>query len=316
MTTAICSLYQFRPLASPHACSAALRRAMGAQRLLGTLLVAPEGINGTIAGAGDGIRRILALLQDMGFDNLCLKRSTAKDNPFRRMKVRTKAEIVTMGAPDICNGRQDDSHISPARWNELAEHPDTLILDVRNHYETALGTFVGAQQAGIRHFRDFPQYAASHLQQHKHKNIAMFCTGGIRCEKSTAWLRARGFAKVWQLHGGILAYMQQVPAARSLWRGACFVFDGRVALLPDGSPSGHLLCHACRMPVADAKAPEYEPGVSCPSCHHSISAARRAALRERRRQMAIASEQGGAHLGDAARKWAAARRRHKRRAPA
>jgi len=268
----------------------------------GTLLLAQEGINGTIAANPAGIDAVLAHIRALpGCATLEAKFSTAATMPFHRLKVRIKREIVTMGQPDIDPLLSVGTYVDPHDWNALIADPQTIVIDTRNDYEVAVGSFAGAVDPHTRSFREFPAWFRANreaLLAGKAK-VAMFCTGGIRCEKSTAFLRAEGVEQVHHLKGGILKYLEEVPAQDSLWQGECFVFDQRVSVGHGLAQGTHALCHACRMPVSpiDTQSPLYEPGVSCPACHAERTDAQREAYRERHRQEALASAQGRAHVG-------------------
>ncbi|MCT2398738.1 rhodanese-related sulfurtransferase [Novosphingobium mangrovi (ex Huang et al. 2023)] len=279
------------------------------QGIRGTLLLASEGINGTIAGTPGGIDKVLEHIRALpGCADLEVKLSTASAMPFHRMKVRLKREIVTMGEPDIDPRAIVGTYVDPQDWNALISDPDTIVIDTRNDYEVAVGTFVGAIDPKTASFRDFPEWFrrerarlldASRPGNEKTPKVAMFCTGGIRCEKSTAFLKQEGVEEVYHLKGGILKYLETVPEELSLWRGECFVFDQRVTIghgLVEGS---YTLCHACRRPVSaqDGASPLYEAGVSCPACHSERTDEQRASYRERQRQEMLAADRGQAHVG-------------------
>jgi UPF0176 protein len=254
----------------------------------GTLLLAPEGINGTIAGSRSAIDRVLEHIRGLpGCADLVWKESTAEAPPFGRMKVRLKREIVTMGEPDIDPRAAVGRYVDPSEWNALIRANDVAVIDTRNDYEVQIGTFAGAIDPGTKSFREFPQWWQANAHRFEGKRIAMFCTGGIRCEKSTSYLVSQGVAEVFHLRGGILKYLEEVPEADSLWRGGCFVFDGRVSLGHGLEPTGHDLCHACRRPLSadDKVQPGYEAGVSCHRCLADYDDADRARFRERHRQM-------------------------------
>lgn len=270
----------------------------------GTLLVAPEGINGTIAGAPEGIRAMLAVIRALpDCDALDVKMSSAARMPFHRLKVRVKREIVTMGEPDIDPRASVGTYVEAQDWNALISDPDTIVIDTRNDYEVAVGTFAGAVDPGTPTFRDFPEWFRRErdklLGAGKPPKVAMFCTGGIRCEKSTAFLKREGVEDVFHLKGGILKYLETVPEQESLWRGECFVFDKRVTIGHGLVRGTFLLCHACRRPVSqdDLASSLYEAGVSCPACHSERTEGQRAAYRERHRQEALAAERGRTHVG-------------------
>jgi len=257
----------------------------------GIILLAAEGINSTIAGAPEDVRAVLdALRSDPLLADLQHKESFAQKPPFHRMKVRLKREIVTMGVPGIDPKRMAGTYVKPADWNALISDPDVVVVDTRNDYEVAIGSFQGAIDPHIRTFSELPDWAVRSTQlkaaNGKKPKVAMFCTGGIRCEKSTAWMRTQGFDEVYHLEGGILKYLETVPPEQSLWQGACFVFDERVSVGHGLVPGDHALCRACRMPLADdaKESPLYEAGVSCPRCHDHTSQAQKNGARERQRQ--------------------------------
>ena len=300
----VAALYKFTPLADPAQLRAPLAGVCREHGVKGTLLLAREGINGTIAGSRSDIDAVLAHVRSLpGCAELEVKFSGAADMPFHRMKVRIKPEIVTMGQPDIDPLAGAGHYVSPADWNALIADPATILIDTRNDYEVAIGTFAGAINPQTRTFRDFPAWFRAERERLTGKEhppkIAMFCTGGIRCEKSTAFLKSEGVAEVYHLEGGILKYLETVPPEDSLWQGECFVFDSRVAVGQGLSPGSYGLCHACRRPVnaADCASPLYEEGVSCPACHAERSEDQRARYRERHHQESLAALRGEAHLG-------------------
>jgi UPF0176 protein len=266
----------------------------------GTLLLAHEGINGTIAGPHAGIRTVLSWLGSQPeFSGLEHKESFAADLPFLRMKVRLKKEIVTMGVEDIDPTRSVGTYVAPGDWNALISDPDTIVIDTRNDYETAIGMFKGAVDPNTKTFREFPDWVRNNTGLHNKPKIAMYCTGGIRCEKATAFMKEQGFDEVFHLKGGILKYLEEVPAEESLWEGACFVFDERVSVLHGLEEGEHKLCRACRHPLTaeDTISALYEPGVSCPHCHASRSEEDRLRFRQRQKQMDLARKRGERHLG-------------------
>lgn len=267
--------------------------------LRGTLLLAEEGINGTVSGSREAIDAMLAYLQsDQRFAGLDVKESIFDEQPFYRMKVKIKREIVTLGVPGVHPSQAEGTHVAPSEWNALLDDPDVTVLDVRNHYEVEIGSFEGAVDPGTQSFREFPDYVAG-LNPSAHPKIAMFCTGGIRCEKAAAYMLAQGFREVYQLQGGILNYLAQVPTEQSRWRGECFVFDNRVAVNHELSASGLDQCHGCRRPISDADkaSPLYQRGVSCPRCHDSLTDTQRAAFAERQRQVELAEGRQQQHIG-------------------
>lgn len=283
----VAALYHFARLPDPQACQGPLLDLCRAQSLCGTLLLAPEGVNGTIAGPRAGILTVLDHIRAWpGFAALDWKESTTRTPPFARMKVRLKREIVTMGQPDVDPSAAVGRYVAPADWNALIEAPDVAVIDTRNDYEVQIGTFRGAVDPGTKSFRDFPTWWQKNADRFRGKRIAMFCTGGIRCEKSTNYLISQGVEEVYHLEGGILKYLEEVPADDSRWQGECFVFDQRVSLTHGLEQGRHGLCHACRRPLApeDRARPEYEEGVCCHRCADEYSADDRARFRERQRQ--------------------------------
>ena len=300
----IAALYKFARLDDCQTVRRALADLCSAQAVKGTLLVAGEGINGTIAGSAAAVARVVAFCRDLpGCADLEVKYAQAEAPPFHRMKVRLKREIVTMGIDNIDPLSDAGTYVEPDAWNALMADPDTVVIDTRNDYEVAAGTFVGAIDPRTPTFRDFPAWFRAErerlLGSGPPPRIAMFCTGGIRCEKSTAFLKAEGLDEVYHLQGGILRYLETVPAEQSLWNGECFVFDQRVAVGHGLEPGTHVLCHACRMPVRrEARAdPRYVAGVSCPACHDERTEAQRAGYAERERQERLAHARGQAHVG-------------------
>ncbi|MBT8422581.1 MAG: rhodanese-related sulfurtransferase, partial [Gammaproteobacteria bacterium] len=278
---------------------------MQAHGIRGTLLLADEGINGTVAGpasAVDGLLRWLTEHPQFGsrLRDIDVKRSWHDDVPFLRSKVKLKNEIVTMGVSGIDPQRAAGTYVKPADWNALISDPDVVTIDTRNDYEVRIGTFKNAINPRTESFREFPAYAEAQLDPEKHKKVAMFCTGGIRCEKSTAYLKELGFDEVYHLQGGILKYLEEVPREDSLWEGECFVFDERVAVDHDLQPGGYTQCHACRAPLSpdETEHPHYVPGESCPHCYSRTSEEQRARFAERQKQMALAKARGEHHLGD------------------
>ncbi|MFD1746871.1 rhodanese-related sulfurtransferase [Rhizobium helianthi] len=266
----------------------------------GTLLLAREGINGTIAGTDAGIAAVLAYIRAQPeFAALEHKESRASKMPFLRMKVRLKKEIVTMGVEDIDPNRIVGTYVDPKDWNALISDPETIVIDTRNDYETAIGIFKGAVDPKTKTFREFPDWVRNNSGLHNKPKIAMYCTGGIRCEKATAFMKEQGFDEVFHLKGGILKYLEEVPEEESLWEGACFVFDERVSVTHGLKEGDHKLCHACREPLTaeDRASPLFEEGVSCPHCHDKRSEADKERYRQRQRQIALARKRGEKHLG-------------------
>lgn len=267
----------------------------------GTLLLAAEGINGTIAGTDEGIGNILAFIRSQPeFKNLVHKESRASKMPFLRMKVRLKKEIVTMGVENIDPNKIVGTYIDPKDWNALISDPETIVVDTRNDYETAIGIFKGAIDPNIKTFREFPDWLRNNPGLHNKPKLAMYCTGGIRCEKSTALAKEMGFEEVYHLKGGILKYLEEVPAEESLWDGACFVFDERVSITHGLKEGEHTLCHACRYPLTaeEVKSPKFEEGVSCPHCYDNRTELDRDRYRQRQMQIALAKKRGEKHIGN------------------
>ncbi|QZP07489.1 rhodanese-related sulfurtransferase [Caenibius sp. WL] len=300
----VAALYQFTRFEDREAIRALLLALCERLGIKGTLLIAHEGINGTVAGTQAAIDALLAHIRTLpGCDRIEAKFSAAETMPFHRMKVRLKREIVTMGVDTIDPLTIVGTYVRAEEWNALISDPETIVIDTRNDYEVAAGTFAGAIDPHTRTFRDFPAWFRAErdklLGEGKAPKVAMFCTGGIRCEKSTAFLKAEGVENVFHLEGGILKYLETVPEEASLWRGECFVFDQRVAVGHGLAPGTHELCHACRRPVSVAgrASPLYEPGVSCPACHDERTEEQRTRYRERYRQECLASERGTTHVG-------------------
>ena len=302
----VVSFYRFVDLADPVALGEGLQSLCNERHLLGTILVANEGVNGMLAGSGDDIQTVFDWLgrESKFSEPMDARWTNAETAPFRRMRVRVKKEIVTLGRPDILPQRQTGRHVSPQDWNALIDNPDTLIIDTRNKYEIEVGTFSNAIDPGNSSFREFEQFAQELATTGKERPLAMFCTGGIRCEKATALMLELGFSDVNQLQGGILNYLDQIDADANRWQGECFVFDTRVAVDRDLAEGGYVQCHACRRPLstADIESPEYREGVSCPKCIDELDTERALGLEERRRQIRLARERGREHIGPQASK--------------
>lgn len=296
----IAAFYHFTRLSDPAALRGALHALGTAQGVRGSILLASEGINGTIAGPRDGIDAVLSHLRALpGCAGLAHKESAAPTMPFGKMKVRLKREIVTMGQPDVDPTKGTGHYVAPADWNALISAPDVVVIDTRNDYEVAIGSFAGAINPGTASFGDFPAWWQANRDRFAGQRIAMFCTGGIRCEKSTNFLLGQGVADVFHLRGGILTYLEEVPEAESLWQGECFVFDDRVSVGHGLTPGRLTSCGACRHPLteADRAHPAFERGVACPRCAGTRTEAERARYRERQRQMDLAAARGALHLG-------------------
>lgn len=301
-TFTVAALYKFTPFSEPDALRDPLFAIFDNNGVRGTLLLAREGINGTIAGTPQAIEAVLDhILSLPGCRDLEVKFSTAAQMPFIRLKVRVKSEIVTMGEPDIDPRKSVGRYIAPENWNALISDPDTLVIDTRNDYETAIGTFEGAIDPHTPSFRDFPAWFRDHRDDllAGKKRVAMFCTGGIRCEKSTSFLRAEGVEDVFHLEGGILKYLETIPEAESLWQGECFVFDERVSVGHGLQQGNYSLCRACRRPLSeeDRAAEQFVAGVSCPHCIDERDEKQRARYSERQKQQQIARKRGVEHVG-------------------
>jgi UPF0176 protein len=299
-TIVVAALYQFARVRDCVALRDALEALCDAHQVKGTLLIASEGINGTIAGTRSGIDAVLAWLRaDPCFAQLEHKESLHDAQPFYRMKVRIKKEIVTLGVPGIDPNLQVGRYVAPKDWNALIQDPDVVVVDTRNHYECEVGTFHGAIDPKTSTFREFPEYVDQHLDPARHKRVAMFCTGGIRCEKATSLMLAKGFQEVFHLQGGILKYLEEVPASESLWEGECFVFDERVTVGHGLVPGDYELCRGCRMPVSaeDRQSPDFQPGVCCPRCIDQLTDEKAARCAERHRQVKLAEARNEIHVG-------------------
>jgi UPF0176 protein len=296
----VAALYHFTRFHDPVRLRPGLIAVCTTEGVKGSLLLAPEGINGTIAGTRDGVDAVLAAIRALpGCAALEWKESFSESMPFGRMKVRLKREIVTMGQPGIDPVARVGNYVAPADWNGLISDPGTVVIDTRNDYEVAIGTFQGAVDPGTRAFGEFPGWWQANRERFAGKRIAMFCTGGIRCEKSTNYLLGQGVDEVYHLKGGILKYLEDVPAAQSLWQGECFVFDDRVSVGHGLVPGGLGSCGACRRPVTEADQTHraYEAGVCCPACEGEYTPKDRARFRERQHQMMLAAKRGTQHMG-------------------
>lgn len=258
-----------------------------AQEVKGTILLANEGINGTISGDRNSVNSVLAFIKsDERLIDIDIKESSASKPPFERLKVRLKKEIVTIGVPEVSPAQTVGTYVSPKDWNQIISNPDITVIDTRNDYEVGMGSFQRAKNPKTESFRDFPEYAKENLDPAKQKKVAMFCTGGIRCEKASSYLLSQGFDEVYHLKGGILKYLEEVPEEESLWKGECFVFDERVAIKHGLEPGSYSICYACGHPVsrAEQQSPDYESEVSCPHCIGEMTDEKRDRFRERKRQ--------------------------------
>lgn len=296
----VCALYKFVTLENFEEIRQPLLDVMLDNDVKGTLLLAQEGINGTIAGTRQGIDNVLAWIKsDERLAELDYKESFEEFMPFYRTKVKLKKEIVTMGVEGIDPKEVVGTYVKPKDWNDLISDPEVLLIDTRNDYEVGIGTFKGAVNPKTETFREFPEYVKENLDPNKHKKVAMFCTGGIRCEKSTAYLKEQGFENVFHLEGGILKYLEEVDKEETLWEGECFVFDNRVAVDHDLKKGQYDQCHACRMPITEEEMQheKYEKGVSCPHCYDKQTPEQRRRYIERERQVQLAKARGEKHIG-------------------
>ena len=299
MTFQVAALYRFTRFADPAALKGPIEALCKAHGIKGTLLLATEGLNGTLAGTTEAIAALIRHLRALpGCADLDVKYATAEAMPFHRLKIRLKREIVTMGVP-VDPLSIVGTYVEPADWNALIDDPDTVVIDTRNDYEVRIGSFARAIDPGTCAFSDFPGWVAEQRAAMAGKKVAMFCTGGIRCEKATAFLKDQGVEQVFHLKGGILKYLEDVPEAESRWHGECFVFDERVAVGYGLAPGTHQLCRACRMPVSpeDRASPLFVEGVACPGCHGTRTPEQRASYAERHRQAKLAEARGEPHVG-------------------
>ncbi|MEO3679938.1 rhodanese-related sulfurtransferase [Rheinheimera sp. FR7-31] len=297
----VAALYKFVHLPDYVSLRDTLYNTMVAHQVKGTLLLAEEGINGTICGPRQGVGAVKAWLDADGrFEGMSYKESLSDELAFYRTKVKLKKEIVTMGVEGINPAHIVGTYVKGDDWNQLISDPDTIVIDTRNDYEVAIGTFKNAVNPNTTTFREFPKWAAENLDKTKHKKVAMFCTGGIRCEKSTAYLKEQGFDEVYHLDGGILKYLEEMPAENSLWQGECFVFDQRVAVKHGLEQGSYDQCYACRMPLSaeEMTSPHYVKGLSCPHCYDKTTEEQKAAFAERQRQVELAKQRGEKHIRD------------------
>ena len=301
----ICALYKFTRLDDFEEIQGPLKIFLESLNIRGTLLLAKEGVNGTIAGDNESIIKSLDYLQkDERLVGLEYKFSYSEKPPFKRLKVKLKKEIVTLGVSNIDPIFSSGTYVKPADWNELINDPDVVLIDTRNNYEFEIGSFKGSINPNTETFREFPAYTKNNLEKYRDKKIAMFCTGGIRCEKSTAYLKSKGFENVFHLQGGILKYLEEIKEDESLWEGECFVFDDRVAVKHNLELGKYDQCHACRFPITDEdkEHPHYEKGASCPRCYGTKNSSQVSRYREREKQVQLAKSRGESHIGDDASK--------------
>jgi UPF0176 protein len=300
MSITVCALYHFVDLPNYADFQEPLSSLCAQQGVFGTLLLASEGINGTVAGPAEGIQALLAYFKSQKvFADVGYKLSYDDKNPFYRLKVRLKKEIVTMGDPTVNGAKNSGIYVGPEAWNELISDPDVLVLDTRNTYEVSIGTFKGAVNPKTTNFREFPDFVKTQCNPEKHKKVAMFCTGGIRCEKASAYMKQQGFDEVYHLKGGILKYLEDVPTDKSTWEGECFVFDGRVSVGHDLEPGSYDQCYGCRHPItaADKQSVHYEKGISCHHCYDAQTPEHKSRVAMRQKQIDLAKKRGDSHVG-------------------
>ena len=298
-----CALYKFVALPNYGSIRHPLLKIMTDNQVYGTLLLATEGINGTISGTRENIDTVLNWIgQQPGLENIDTKESFDDEIPFYRTKVKLKKEIVTMGVEGIDPKQVVGTYVKPADWNALISDPDVLVVDTRNDYEVEIGTFKNAVDPKTTSFREFPAWANNNIDRANTKKVAMFCTGGIRCEKSTAYMKEQGFDEVYHLEGGILKYLEEVPKDQTLWQGECFVFDNRVAVDHDLKRGSYDQCHACRMPITEQEKTldSYQEGLSCHHCVGKVSEEQRQRFAQRQKQVQLARARGEEHIGSAA----------------
>ncbi|MBE1301113.1 MAG: rhodanese-related sulfurtransferase [Alteromonadaceae bacterium] len=310
----VCALYKFVRLENYKEIRMPLWDFMESNGVKGTLLLAEEGINGTVSGSKESITALLDWLnQDERLNPIVHKESYTDEQPFYRTKVKLKKEIVTMGVEGIDPRRTVGTYVKPEDWNALISDPEVTVIDTRNDYEIEIGTFKHAINPNTDSFREFPQYVKDNMDPKKHKKVAMFCTGGIRCEKSTAYMKEQGFEEVYHLEGGILKYLEDVPKEETLWEGDCFVFDNRVAVNHDLEKSSYDQCYACRLPITeeDKQSEKYEQGVSCPRCYGTHSEAQIARFKEREKQIGLSKARNEEHIGTEAREVMQNKRKEK-----
>ena len=310
-----CAMYKFVALPNFESLRDPLLQEMTKNNVFGTLLLAAEGINGTVSSTRKGIDNLLAWVnQQPGLENIDSKESYDDKIPFYRTKVKLKKEIVTMGVEGINPNKTAGTYVKPEDWNALISDPEVVLVDTRNNYEVQIGTFQNAVDPQTTTFREFPEWSAQNLDPNKNKKVAMFCTGGIRCEKSTAFLKEQGFDEVYHLQGGILKYLEKVPERDSLWQGECFVFDNRVTVDHNLKAGSFDQCHACRMPITqqEKSLETYSEGISCLHCHNSVTEQQRERFAQRQKQVKLAKARGEKHIGSAAQEDTERRRAEKK----
>jgi len=301
MKIVIVAFYHFVALDDYRELKSPLLQLCQSQGIKGSILLAPEGVNGTASGCRNGIDSLIDWFnRDSRFDGINLKESYDNDQPFYRMKVKLKKEIVTLGVPGVSPVKQVGTYVRPEQWNDVISDPDVLVIDTRNDYEVTVGKFSNAVDPHTETFRQFPDYVRKNIDAKKYKKVAMYCTGGIRCEKASAYMLSQGFDEVYHLQGGILKYLETIPQEQSLWQGECFVFDNRVTVNHALVAGSYDQCYGCRHPVSaqDMQSPLYVKGVSCPHCHNVLSDEQKSRFQERQRQIEFSKARGETHIGD------------------
>jgi UPF0176 protein len=296
----VAALYKFKSLTDTQALCIKLKNLTQSNNILGTLLIAEEGINGTVAGSREAIDALkLFFINENLFDDMEYKESSSDNNPFYRMKVKIKKEIVTLGKPEAKPSEIAGTYISAKDWNNLIQDPEVTVIDVRNDYEIEVGTFKNSINPKTSSFKEFPDFVSTHLDPKKHKKIAMSCTGGIRCEKASSFMKQQGFSEVYHLKGGILKYLEEIEPEKSLYHGECFVFDQRVSVSHGLNKGTHDLCHGCGMPLKahEKESKYYQKGICCPKCIDERSDKQKASAKSRQQQMTLAKLHGSKHLG-------------------
>ena len=297
----VAALYKFAYMPDFEEMRQPIRAVCRDNKVLGTLLLAEEGINGTVAGTREGIDGLLAHLKSYPqLTSLEHKESYCAEMPFKRLKVRLKSELITLGDPTVDPRKRVGTYVDPKEWNQLITDPEVTLIDTRNDYEIAIGTFQGAIDPNTESFTEFPEYVKNNLDPQKHKKVAMFCTGGIRCEKATSYMLEQGFEEVYHLRGGILKYLEEVPDTETTWEGECYVFDDRVSVTHSLEPGSYSMCHGCGRPIhdEDLESDKFELGVSCPKCYDELTEQQRNSFRERQRQVLLARRRNQTHIGD------------------
>ena len=300
MTFTVAALYHFTSLLDYKNLKSPLSDMCELLEIKGTILLASEGINGTVAGTDIAVIQLIEYLRnDKRLKNLEYKLSKSREMPFYRMKVRLKKEIVTMGVAGVDPNRVVGTYVEPKNWNNLINDPDVILIDTRNDYEVEIGSFKGAINPDTSNFREFPAWVQDNREKLENKKIAMFCTGGIRCEKASSYMKENGFNDVYHLKGGILKYLETQPQKGSLWKGDCFVFDQRVAVKHALKESDYDQCFACRYPITieDKNSPKYTKGISCPKCHDSLTKEKQESFAERQKQINLSKLRGETHIG-------------------